>query len=270
MMTIIKASKRPKSSPSPDQSSAHLAGGSDGSGGPHGPEPGAEGSGHGLHQGSQPEPEPPPPEPPPLFWSAETVASGEVPDRRQRPDYPDRRSGHRRAEDQHLISVAHEEAQHIYAVAHQQGYEAGLAQAQEVIEQLGEALERLAAVEQEALLQMVQQVIPIAVTIAEKVIHTEVSADPDLVVALAKDLLKRADPAQKQIVFRLHPVDGEVIQAALDEDPTWTFNGRQVLIMPDESMEMGGVIVETPAGMMDGSIPTQLAVVRRLLGIAPA
>jgi flagellar biosynthesis/type III secretory pathway protein FliH len=83
-----------------------------------------------------------------------------------------------------------------------------------------------------------------------------------------KALIKRVDINTKQVIFKLHPSEAPFLKDVIDADPTWTFNDRQVLVLADESVAQGGCILETQAGQMDAQIPTQIDILRRLLGLS--
>lgn len=201
-------------------------------------------------------------------WNPQTVASGEAPERRQpTAATTDRRQGYRRIEDRELISRAQQEADMIRDMAREEGYAEGLAQAQQTIDELGVLLQRLQGAEQKALLNAAEQLVPLAVTIAEKVIRTEVRMDPGLTVQLARDLIQQVDVNQRQILFKVHPSEAALLREQMTQDSSWQFNDRQILVMEDPNVEPGGCILETPSGLIDGTLATQLAVVRRLLGL---
>ena len=218
-----------------------------------------------------------PPEPE-LPYSIEAIEQGVLPERRKRVDpyapNSDRREPgvYRRLEDRELISRAQEEANHIREQSryegYQQGYEEGLNAAEATLQPLRDAITGLDAVQQQAVQAISGDLIPLAVSIAERIIRAEVTLDDSLVVSMAKDMAAAVDASQKQLMLKANPADVDVLKTDIDQDPNWTFNGREVVVMADPSVEQGSCIVETAAGQVDGSFATQLEMVRRLLGLS--
>lgn len=212
----------------------------------------------------------------PLYeWSPQTVAQGLAPERRQpEPEASERRQGWRRLVDQELISRAEQEAIAIREKAQQEGYEHGLEQgyqqAKQQIDHLRQQLEQLPELEKKALETLKEHLIPLAVQLAEKILHTEVSCDPDLVVHLADKLLHEIDPRQKQVVIKVHPHDSQRIRDEAANNAMWQLNDRQILVFEDASIQPGSCILETQSGQIDATFSTQLELMRKLFALDEA
>lgn len=218
---------------------------------------------------------------PSITYTSQALAMGLLPERRKRSepraDGADRRQGWRRDEDLHKIKTATQEADWIKETAYNEGYQAGLQAAEaelaSQLQELSTAIEQLQAarptVTQKALESVLDQVTPLAITLAERIIHTEISCDPTLVVALARDLLAQVDVGQKDLVLKINPAQVALMQEAVDNNPSWKMGGRQIWVTPDEQVEPGSCLIETVSGLIDGTFKTQLAITKQLLGIAP-
>jgi flagellar assembly protein FliH len=213
------------------------------------------------------------PELPPVPWTPENAAIGLVPERRGG-ERQERRNGWRRGEEQSVISNAQAMAEQLKQEAKQQGFETGysegLQQAEDAIRTMKEQLVKMQAVEANAQQALLNEVIPLALQLAEKIMHTEVSCDPDLVITLAKAVLGTADPKQKEIMLKVHPNDLERVQKEASTNPRWQLNGRVVTVWEDPNVEEGGVVMETDSGQVDATFTTQIGLVRKLFALDTA
>jgi flagellar assembly protein FliH len=205
-------------------------------------------------------------------WNENTVAQGQAPERRQNKDTrTERRKGWRRADEQQTLRHAEDEAEQLRQNAYTEGYAAGLRQgleaAQEQLDNLRQQFVDLQSVEARAVATLSEQLIPLAIQVAEKIIHTEVSCDPELIINIASQLLETVDIKQKQIMLKVNPADAERIVAEVESNTMWRMNERQIFVMPNAAIERGSCIVETPVGQVDASFSTQLELVRKLFSL---
>jgi flagellar assembly protein FliH len=196
-----------------------------------------------------------------LVWDEEAVSSGMAPDRRGTP------RPIRRQEDTHLLAEAKTEAEYIKEQAREAGFQEGLRQAQQTIESVWVLLDDLQTAHQQALLNSVEQIVPIAIEIAEKIIKTEVACDKTLLIALAKDLLTKVDRTQKQVIFKVNPSDASFFRAEVEQSPVWRSNEREIVVEEDATVAQGSCVLETAGGQIDANFNTQLKTVRKLLGL---
>lgn len=202
-------------------------------------------------------------------WTEETVASGVAPDRRKADRRHDRRREYRRVEDRGLISKAHEEANAIRENARNQGFEEGLDRARESIDALREQLASLMNGREEALLSVVDEIGPLAVEVAARLIKTEVSCDETLVMAVVQDTIRKAGRDNKSILLKLSPDDLPSVRKLLKDQPIPNLNA-ELILMEDPSVDPGSCIVETNSGLIDATFTTQLGILGRLIGNSPA
>lgn len=196
-----------------------------------------------------------------LVWDEDSVASGVVPDRRGTP------RPIRRQEDTSLLADAKAEAEYIKEQAREAGFQEGLRQAQQTIESVWVLLDNLQTAHQQALLNSVEQIVPIAIEIAEKIIKTEVACDKTLLIALAKDLLTKVDRTQKQVIFKVNPSEASFFRAEVEQSPVWRSNEREIVVEEDATVAQGSCVLETAGGQIDANFNTQLKTVRKLLGL---
>jgi flagellar assembly protein FliH len=202
-----------------------------------------------------------------LVWDETSVSTGQAPDRRGDP------RPIRRGEDLGLLEQAKTEAYYIKEQAREAGFQEGLRQAEKSLDSIWDLLENLQTAHQQALANSVEQIVPIAIEIAEKIIKTEVACDKTLLIAIAKSLLAKVDRSQKQVLFKVHPADVALLKDEIERHPSWRMNDRDILVEEDASVAQGSCVLETAGGLMDANFHTQLKTVRQLLGLpekAPA
>jgi flagellar assembly protein FliH len=218
----------------------------------------------GQQQGGQPTPKDPLDEVlHQVVWSQQAIEAGLLPERRKTPRV------HRRLEDRELLSAAQEEAEALKERARVEGFQEGLKEAQEASQAFWKLLDELEALKEHTLEQALSYVVPMALEVARRILKTEAACDKTLVLGMAKSLLQRVERTQKQLLFRVHPQEAALVRQAIEENPIWSQNDRELLVLEDESVELGSCCIETPAGQIDGNFSTQLETLRQLLGAAP-
>lgn len=200
-----------------------------------------------------------------MEWTPENVAAGEAPERRNADTRTDRRRGYRRIEDKNLISKAYEEANAIRENAQAQGFEEGMQQARQAIDELRGSISQLMNGREEALLSMVDEIGALAVEVASRIIKTEVSCDETLVLALVRDTIQKAGRNSKSILIKLNPEDSGTVKKMLKDDPIPNLQA-EVIVMDDPAVDQGSCVLETNSGLIDASFSTQLGILRQLLG----
>ncbi|MBK8191183.1 MAG: hypothetical protein IPK79_12125 [Vampirovibrionales bacterium] len=203
---------------------------------------------------------------PALEWNEQTVEHGLVSDRRARDRQSgERRRGYRRLEDRALISRANDEATAIRENAAREGFENGLQQAHESIRALQENLEALLAGRADALMTIADEIAPLAVEIAERIIKTEVSCDETLVRGIVDDTLQKVSRSNKSVLIKVHPDDVRLVKDSLRQKPPSHLNA-EIMVMDDPAVDRGSCVVETNSGLIDATFSTRLEMLRRLFG----
>ena len=150
--------------------------------------------------------------------------------------------------------------------AYQRGYNEGQAAAIEqankrlepVLAKFAQSLQDLATVRKRYLLESEEDAVRLAIAVARKVLHRELSVDPEALLGIVKAAFERVD-ARDVHRIRVHPEDLPALQrhlAAVGMPP-------RVELAPDTSLERGSVIVETIRGSLDASVSSQLKEIER-------
>lgn len=216
-------------------------------------------------QAGEPEPEK---EPEPV-WTPAAVETGELPDRRETDRRLDRRNRYRRVEDKELISRAQEEADEIREQARKEGFEQGVREASESLEEVQSLLEEFMTARNKALDSAADEIAAIAVEVAERVIKTEVACDETLVIGLVRDTIQKSGRETKTILIKTNPEDSHVVKDDLKANPLQNLDA-EIIVMDDPTVDNGSCRVETSSGMIDASFSTQLAILRQLFGASPS
>jgi len=119
------------------------------------------------------------------------------------------------------------------------------------IAELGRVRERVRA-------EAEQDIVHLAVAIAQRVLRREIATDQDVLSGILKAALSRLDARELHSV-RVHPEDVPAIErhlAAAGAPP-------RVQLSADPSLERGSAIFETSHGNLDASITTQLREIER-------
>jgi flagellar assembly protein FliH len=151
-----------------------------------------------------------------------------------------------------------------FAQGERAGGEAAAQRAEAMLRRLTETLEELTTLRQQMIHETERQMVQLALAIARRVVHREVSIDQDLLIAMARVALDRLGESA-QVTVRLSPEDFEATAAV--RSAQWT--GTQVTVVADARVGRGGCRVESEFGTMDAGVDGQIhEIARALLGEA--
>lgn len=153
-----------------------------------------------------------------------------------------------------------------FAQGERAGREAASQRAEAMVQRLTETLSELTQLRAQLIHQTERQMVELALAVARRVVHREVSIDPDLLVAMARVALERLGEAG-QITVRLNPDDFQMVGA----ERTAGMNGSHVAVVADARIPRGGCRVESEMGILDAGIDAQIhEIAQALLGRADA
>jgi flagellar assembly protein FliH len=102
------------------------------------------------------------------------------------------------------------------------------------------------------------ELVRLAISIAARVLHREVSLDPDALTGLVKAAFTKVQPREIQRV-RMHPGLEALVKKSLEQ----CGSPKNLVLMADPAMKPGEVFLETSQGMLDASVDTQLREIER-------
>jgi flagellar assembly protein FliH len=126
-----------------------------------------------------------------------------------------------------------------------------------IVERLGASLSEITGMRHEIRLQAEKDMVQLALLIAKRILHRELSVDVNALTALARVVCDRLVRAESWRVA-VHPRFAGAIAAALSSGQT----GR-VQIEPDPNCALGTLIVRSDEGRIDASVDAQLDEIAR-------
>lgn len=109
-----------------------------------------------------------------------------------------------------------------------------------------------------------QEIVDLAILIAEKIVHCEIDRDSDAVVAIVVAALAKVQD-MTHVVVRVHSGDSTAIEAVKPQLYSMIKGLRTLGIEKDDSIARGGCIVETGNGFVDARIEAQMGEVLRVV-----
>lgn len=105
--------------------------------------------------------------------------------------------------------------------------------------------------------ELENSLITLSIMVAEKIIEREVTANSEIVVVEVRKAIKSLD---NDIIFkiRVHPECLEILKMVKSNLITDSSRIENVIITADESVDLGGCVLETSAGNVDARIKAQL------------
>jgi flagellar assembly protein FliH len=169
---------------------------------------------------------------------------------------------HTAMHDAHFAALEREAFAKGFAQGEMAGAEAAGQRGEMMLHRLMQTLEELTQVRAQMIHQTERQMVQLALAIARRIVHREVTLDPDLLVAMARVAMERLGETA-QVKVRLHPDDYEAAGAGRVSQ----LAGSNVMILADAHLSRGGCRIESDMGILDAGVDAQLAeIARALLG----
>jgi flagellar assembly protein FliH len=146
-----------------------------------------------------------------------------------------------------------------YAQGERAGLEAGGKRAEAMLRRVAQTIEELSGLRQTLIHETEREMVQLALTLARRVVHREVTLDPELAAALAHVALERLG-TNTPATIRLNPEDYTIVA----QDPT-RWGGQTVTVVPDPAISRGGCLVESAFGSVDATIERQFDELSRAL-----
>ena len=102
-----------------------------------------------------------------------------------------------------------------------------------------------------------KNLIRFAVAVAERIIRSEVSAHPEIILRQIRESFRRIVGVDK-VRLRVNPSDEPFVRGKRSEIVGESESVRELLIESDEKVEPGGCILESEMGNIDAQLLTQL------------
>ena len=146
--------------------------------------------------------------------------------------------------------------------AHQAGFRegeaAGRSQAEPIVEQLGRTIQELVSLRPRLRREAEADCVQLSLAIARRVLHRELSIDPEAIEGLIRTALERLQ-AQEVYRLRIHPAQESAVRTCLERLGC----APEIEVVADRTLEPGAVLFETSRGSLDASVGTQLQEIQR-------
>lgn len=161
-----------------------------------------------------------------------------------------------------LESSLEQRCREVRQTGYREGEAAGRTQANEqvqpLLEKLARSIQEVAAVRTKLRAEAESDLLKLSLAIARKILHRELSADPDSIAGLIKVCLEKI--RQQEIVrVRIHPQHHAAVQQLLARISI----GAPIELFSDPKLQVGGVVIETARGEFDASVDLQLKEIER-------
>lgn len=174
----------------------------------------------------------------------------------------DRRRGYRRIDDRNLISRAQEEAGTIKESAAKEGYKAGIENAQKDIEQVKSSIVEFAKAKQEVFDYIAPDIMEISIEIAKKIVKKEIEQNPETVLHTIMDVLKTLPKDESRVVIKVNPQQLALVKQTMPEIISDMGLEIKTSVISDDTIELGGCVIQTSNGIVDATIQTQLEIIK--------
>jgi flagellar assembly protein FliH len=172
-----------------------------------------------------------------------------------RSDQSSSHSGGNDTAEQHARLAALE--REAFAKGYQQGERAGAEAAAQrgeaILRRLAQTIEELTTLRTEMIHQTERQMVQLALAIARRIVHREVSLNQDLLIAMARVALDRLGDSA-QVTVKLNPEEFAATGAARVAQ----LGSAHVTVVSDSRVPRGGCRVESALGTMDAGVDAQL------------
>ena len=109
-----------------------------------------------------------------------------------------------------------------------------------------------------------QQIVKLAVAIAEKILNQEITTRKDIILDVLKGALKNVSETEGMKI-RLNPLDFRYMME-VKKDFLQSFDGvRNIIFEEDTSIRKGGAVIETMFGEVDARLESQLKEIKTAL-----
>lgn len=139
-----------------------------------------------------------------------------------------------------------------------EGRKQAMAQLDGELERLGRSVADMAALRGAIRREAEEELVKLALVIARRILHRELTVDPEALSGLVKAALEKIELRDTYRV-RTHPDHAGTVARCLAQIGA----PQKIEVTPDPSLEKGSVIFETGRGSLDASAETQLAEIQR-------
>lgn len=139
-----------------------------------------------------------------------------------------------------------------------EGEAAAAAQWEPALERLARTAAELAGLRGRLRREAEEDVVRLSMAVARRILRRELTVDPEALLGLVKAALERIDQRELHRL-RVRPEDAARVSAFLER----IGSPQRIEVVADNTLERGGVVLETERGGLDASVETQLEEIQR-------
>jgi flagellar assembly protein FliH len=132
------------------------------------------------------------------------------------------------------------------------------AQQEAAMQRLGRTIEEISGMRQRCRYAAEEDVVKLALAIARRILHRELTVDPSAILGLVKAALAGLDVRELHRI-RIHPGQAGPLRTQLEAMGL----PQRCEVVGDAALERGAAILETTHGSVDASVETQLEEIER-------
>lgn len=155
-------------------------------------------------------------------------------------------------------------AEERYTKGWTEGHAVGRNEIQPAVEHLSHLLEDIANQREKILRDAEKIAVQLGLKVAEKIIRTEVSHQPNIVLSVVGDAIRRVAD-KSHVVIRVNLNDVDRVSGYRERLTSLVGGIGQIEIRPDPSISQGGCIVETSVEIIDARFEEQLSRLEEVL-----
>jgi flagellar assembly protein FliH len=144
------------------------------------------------------------------------------------------------------------------AEGYQQAREEASAELNEIHNRVAQALSDLAGAKRKLRNEAEGELISLSLAIARRILHREVSIDPEALHGLIHTALQKLQNREISRV-RVYPAGADAVRSALERIGA----APAIQVFPDPGLKSGGIVFETSFGELDASVDSQLQEIQR-------
>jgi type III secretion system HrpE/YscL family protein len=162
-----------------------------------------------------------------------------------------------KAEAAEILAIAEREKEKLFEESRQRGYKDGLDNWNERLAEAWQARDQYLAKNEGELVKL-------AVAVARRIVGECAAMEPDAVLPAVREAL-RSVPSERKIRLRVSTTDAATVQKHIGELSALSWEICEIKVITDDSIELGGCIVESDLGVIDAQFSTQLDSLERAL-----
>jgi flagellar assembly protein FliH len=152
--------------------------------------------------------------------------------------------------------------------SYESGFEEGQRQAERglsnVFKSLRRAIDEVTSLREEIFRESEEDLLKLSILVARKIIQQEISEDRRILTRIVATALENA--AQRDdVIVRLNPEDYRLVTTHRQHYLQGIGDGKDLSLKPDESVSLGGCVIDTVMGEIDARLESQLDEIHKRL-----